>query len=205
MPQRMVGFLLAAALNAGIAYILLAALGVVPMPTIRPPFDGRIIIEPDKIDLPVPPQPTIPQPRIQEYVPPIIEIPLVPETNRNVITPEMPPTTATDPPQREASVERPALPPVIVTPARAIMATHTIPDYPPVSRRLGEQGTLRLHLAIGTDGTVEDARIEVSSGHQRLDSAAVEWVKAHWRYEPALQGVKPIPSTATAEVTFRLK
>jgi protein TonB len=70
---------------------------------------------------------------------------------------------------------------------------------------LGEQGTLRLHLAIGTDGTVEAARIEVSSGHQRLDNAAVEWVKAHWRYEPALQGVKPIPSTATAEVTFRLK
>jgi protein TonB len=170
------------------------------------PINAHVIIEPHDTELPPPSIPVIPQPRINDFVPPIIEIPLEPEANRNAITvPETPPTTATEPPQREASVERPVPPPVILTPARAIMTTHTIPDYPPLSRRLGEQGTLRLHLAIGTDGTVEAARIEVSSGHQRLDNAAVEWVKAHWRYEPALQGVKPIPSTATAEVTFRLK
>jgi protein TonB len=164
-----------------------------------------VIIEQHDIDLPPPPQPTIPLPRIQEYVPPIIEIPLVPDTNRNVITvPEAPPTPSAEP-QREASLERPNPPPVILTPARAIPATHTIPDYPPISRRLGEQGTLRLRLAIGPDGAVEDARVEASSGHSRLDDAAVQWVKTHWRYEPAMQGSKPVPSTASAEVTFRLK
>ena len=48
-------------------------------------------------------------------------------------------------------------------------------------------------------------RVRAARGHQRLDDAAVLWVKAHWRYEPAMQGPKPIPSTATAEVTFKLK
>lgn len=206
-PQRAVGFLLAAALNAGIAYILLATLGVVPMPAIRPPFVGRVIIEPHEVELPPPPQPTIPQPQIKEIVPPIIEIPLVPDAERKTITPpEVPPQVSPAEQPREVPVERPTPPPPItLSPARAIMATHTIPDYPPVSRRLGEQGTLRLRLVIGADGAVEDARVEISSGHQRLDDAAIQWVKAHWRYEPAMQGPKPIPSTATAEVTFRLK
>jgi protein TonB len=141
-----------------------------------------------------------------EPVLPIIEIPNEPDANRNAITvPEAPPVPPAER-QKEASLERPTpQPPIVVMPARAIMATHTIPDYPPVSRRLGEQGTLRLRLAISTDGAVEDARVEVSSGHQRLDNAAIEWVKTHWRYEPAMQGVRPIPSTATAEVTFKLK
>ena len=169
---------------------LLATLGMVPMPAIPMPIQGRVIVEPRDIEPPPPPQPTIPPPRIQDYVPPIIEVPLEPETGRNAITiPEPSPTP----------------PPVVLTPPHAIMATHTIPNYPPVSRRLGEQGTLRLQLAIGADGAVQEARAEASSGYTRLDEAAVQWVKAHWRYEPAMQGSNPVSSTATAEVTFRLK
>ena len=205
--QRTVGLLLAAALNAGIVYALLANLGMVPMPVIPPPFNGSVIIETRDIDLPPPPQPVIPQPQINPIIPPIIEVPLEPEGSRNTITvPEPPPATPPQSePQKQASIERPVPPPVIVTPARAIMSTHTIPDYPPVSRRLAEQGTLRLRLAIGVNGAVEDAQIEASSGYKRLDDAAVQWVKAHWRYEPAMQGAKPVASTATAQVTFALK
>jgi protein TonB len=77
-------------------------------------------------------------------------------------------------------------------------------DYPPVSRRLGEQGTLRLRLAITAEGAVAEAQIESSSGHPRLDDAALQWVKAHWRYEPALEGAKRVPATAKAVVTFKL-
>jgi len=73
-----------------------------------------------------------------------------------------------------------------------------------VSRRLAEQGTLRLRLAITADGGVSDAQIESSSGHPRLDDAAMQWVKAHWRYEPALEGAKRVPTTAQAVVTFKL-
>ncbi len=204
-PQRTVGLVLTAALNAGLIYVLLAGLGMVPMPIIPPPIHTRVIIEPHDTVLPPPPQPKIPQPRITEIVPPIIEIPVVPEGDRNVISvPEAPPATPAEP-DRVASLNPPATPPAIVTPPRAIMATHTIPDYPPISRRLGEQGMLRLRLVIGADGKVEDARVEASSGYRRLDDAAIQWVKAHWRYEPAMQGPTAISSTATADVTFRLR
>jgi protein TonB len=93
---------------------------------------------------------------------------------------------------------------VAATPAQAIAATHTIPEYPPVSRRLGEQGTLSLRITISEQGAVSDARLESSSGFARLDDAAMQWVKAHWRYRPAVQGGKAVPSTALAEITFKL-
>lgn len=205
-PQRTVGLIFAVALNAVIVYALLAGLGMVPMPVIPPPFNGSVIIETHDIDLPPPPQPVIPQPQINPIVPPIIEIPLEPEGARKTITPDvLPVAPPASEPEQQSSIERPIPPPVIVTPARAIMSTHTIPDYPPVSRRLAEQGTLRLRLAIGVNGVVEDAQVEASSGYKRLDEAAVQWVKAHWRYEPAMQGARPVASTATAQVIFALK
>lgn len=88
--------------------------------------------------------------------------------------------------------------------ARAIAATHTIPDYPPVAARLNQQGDVRLALTIDERGAVTDASVVGSSGHDALDAAAIIWVKAHWRYEPALRDGKPVPSTAEAVVTFRL-
>src|SRR4051812_24494343 len=81
--QRTVGLILATALNAGIVYVLLMALGMVPMPTIPVPFNGRVIVEPRDTEIPPPPQPIIPQPRIDTFVPPIIEIPLETDATRN--------------------------------------------------------------------------------------------------------------------------
>jgi protein TonB len=94
---------------------------------------------------------------------------------------------------------------VTFTPARAIAASHTIPEYPFVSRRLREQGTLRLKLTVDEKGLVTDAIVVNSSGFQRLDEAAVKWVKAQWRYTPAMQGTKPVPTTADAIVEFKLQ
>jgi protein TonB len=96
-------------------------------------------------------------------------------------------------------------PPVVLTPARAIAATHAIPDYPFLSLRLREQGTLRLKITIDERGIVTQATVVNSSGFQRLDEAAVNWVKQHWRYTPAMQGTKAIVSTADAIVEFRLQ
>ncbi len=99
----------------------------------------------------------------------------------------------------------PPTPPVVFTPARAIAASHTIPEYPFISRRLREQGTLRLKLTIDEKGSVTGASVVNSSGFQRLDEAAVNWVKSHWRYTPAMQGTKPVSSMADAIVEFRLQ
>jgi protein TonB len=99
-----------------------------------------------------------------------------------------------------------ALPPhpSAFVPARPIFDTHTTPDYPPIAARLSEQGSVRLSLSIDEQGYVTDAAVITSSGYDALDRAAVAWVRAHWRYAPALKDGVPIPALTSAVVTFRL-
>jgi|HubBroStandDraft_6_1064221.scaffolds.fasta_scaffold588966_2 TonB family protein len=89
-------------------------------------------------------------------------------------------------------------------PARPIFDTHTTPDYPPIAARLSEEGSVRLALSIDAQGYVTDATVITSSGYDALDRAAVGWVRAHWRYAPALKDGVPIPASTSAVVTFRL-
>jgi len=72
--------------------------------------------------------------------------------------------------------------------AAGIASTHTTPPYPLLARRLGEEGSLRLQLTISPQGIVTEAQVVRSSGYDDLDRAARDWVKAHWRYRPALRG-----------------
>lgn len=58
------------------------------------------------------------------------------------------------------------------------------PRYPPASRRLGEQGTVRLEVLVSVRGTAQHVRILKSSGHPRLDRAARSTVKSSWRFTP---------------------
>jgi len=91
-----------------------------------------------------------------------------------------------------------------IVPPQPISSTHTRPDYPPQSRKLSEEGTVRLVISIDERGYVSEAQIISSSGFPRLDEAAATWVKAHWRYWPAVKDGKPVPAKATASVLFKL-
>jgi TonB family protein len=75
-------------------------------------------------------------------------------------------------------------------------------DYPVRSRMFKEEGTVGLNLWLSEDGTVSNALVERSSGHQRLDDAAVRFMKDRWHYKPN-KGL-PMPNSVQAEVTFRL-
>jgi len=57
------------------------------------------------------------------------------------------------------------------------------PVYPPLSKRLGEQGQVVYSVLIGTDGLPVSARLVKSSGFDRLDQAALSAVM-RWRYSP---------------------
>jgi len=61
------------------------------------------------------------------------------------------------------------------------------PAYPPLSRRLGEQGKVTVRALIGADGAVKSASVGQSSGHSRLDDAAVAAV-LKWRFVPGKRG-----------------
>jgi protein TonB len=89
-------------------------------------------------------------------------------------------------------------------PARPLASTHTIPPYPPMAVRFGYEGTVRLRIAVDQHGNVVSADVLGSSGHADLDEAAIGWVKAHWRYEPAMQNGNAVSAATNAVVTFRL-
>jgi periplasmic protein TonB len=202
-PQRIFGLVTAVAIEAALVYVLLTTLGVVPKAVPVPPFIGRLL-PPDETVVPLPPPPPPPNfeaPPVQTTITPDVVVQLI-EPLPNAITDPMQPPQHQPPPQ-VARLEPP--PPITFSPARALLATHTTPDYPPVSRRLGEQGTLRLKLSINAQGAVSEAMVVNSSGHPRLDEAAIDWVKAHWRYQPAMRGPTAVPATADAVVTFKLQ
>jgi TonB family protein len=72
----------------------------------------------------------------------------------------------------------------------AIASTLTLPPYPAMSLRMGEQGTTTLKVVIGSNGGVMQASIEKSSGSDRLDQAALEHVKATWKWQPPTSGAQ---------------
>ena len=77
-----------------------------------------------------------------------------------------------------------AAPPALVLPSTdADYLNNPKPPYPPLSKRLNEQGKVVVRTLIGVDGTAQQAEIKQSSGFGRLDEAA--WATAlHWRYVP---------------------
>ncbi len=61
------------------------------------------------------------------------------------------------------------------------------PAYPPLSKRLGEQGKVIVRVLIGADGVPQKAELRQSSGFERLDQAALATV-LKWRYVPGKRG-----------------
>ena len=61
------------------------------------------------------------------------------------------------------------------------------PAYPPLSKRLGEQGKVVVRVLIGADGLPQKAELRQSSSFERLDQAALNTV-LKWRYVPGKRG-----------------
>ena len=150
----------------------------------------------ERIEPTTPPKPTVAprlpplaQPTLNptaNVVPPIINIE---NSDRTPIT-----VTTTSHPQPPAD-----------SGASGVSGTHSTPPYPLEARTLSHQGTALLQLTISPKGDVVAANIVQSSGYAELDSAAVSWVLAHWKYKPAIQGGVAVTSQAQAAVKFDLK
>lgn len=77
------------------------------------------------------------------------------------------------------------------------------PAYPPLARRLHEQGRVILRVRVDEDGLARDVRIEASSGSERLDRAALEAVR-QWRFAPARRGERTVEGVALVTIAFSL-
>lgn len=71
------------------------------------------------------------------------------------------------------------------------------PVYPPLSKRLAEQGKVVISVYIDVDGSPKDVRIKRSSGFERLDQASLAAVRT-WRFAPAKRN--GIPEATTWDV-----
>jgi TonB family protein len=76
--------------------------------------------------------------------------------------------------------------------------------YPPVARRLGEQGEVQLNFTVTTKGRVTDPDIVKSSGYFDLDIAAL-MAAAKRHYHPATRDGKPIAVRKRMNFNYTLK
>jgi protein TonB len=75
------------------------------------------------------------------------------------------------------------------------------PTYPQEARRTGIQGTVRLEVVIGQDGSV--LNMMPISGNKALAKAAMEAV-SKWRYKPCFLNGTPVEVLTEVDVNFRL-
>lgn len=78
------------------------------------------------------------------------------------------------------------------------------PPYPPLARRLGEEGQATLRVLVTPEGRPERIELAESAGSPRLDEAALEAVR-HWRFVPARLGDIAVAAWVRVPIAFRLE
>jgi protein TonB len=180
--------LIAIGVNVGIIAALVVGLSSEQMRNAVMDISASVIGKKAVVEAPPPPPPALVKP------PPSV----APPPPQIVIAAPPPP-----PPVVKAAPPPPPPPPP--TPPKSIDRTHTIPPYPALSQRLGEQGTTRLKVTVGTDGKPTEVTVDKTSGSNRLDQAAVSHVKDNWRWEPAMRNGQPVVETIQVDVVWDLK
>lgn len=116
------------------------------------------------------------------------------------------PAPAPSPVVSEVPKPAPAPPPLPVTQPRfnADYLNNPKPAYPSISRRMGEEGEVRLRVHVDPAGNAQQIEIYRSSGFPRLDQAALDTVK-QWRFIPARQGDQSISAWVIVPILFSLR
>ena len=201
IPRRLVGFLVVILLHAVVAYVLITGSARQAIEVLRQPLVTKIIEEVKPPELPPTPPPP---PKFATPPPPFIPLPEI-----QIKQPPPPPTvitavTNTKPAEPVQSyVAPPKAEPVKVAPV--IDAAHSCqkPEYPAISRRNEETGTVLLEFLIEVDGKVVNSKVVQSSGHARLDEAARQALSL-CNFKPGTVDGKPERSTAHIRYTWTL-
>ena len=197
---RLISLAFVGGLHVLFVYALVSGLAVRMAIQLPHELVAQVVDQPQpKTEPPPPVVPNLAQPSL-----PTVQVPMIKIAQPAVAHPI---TTYVGPPVPVHVAPVVTAPPVVVPPSppSAITATHTQPPYPDVARRMNQEGTVRLSIAVGADGRVSDATVASSSGTSALDDAAVSWVKNHWRYKPATQDGRPVGATVEAAIVFNLR
>jgi protein TonB len=119
-----------------------------------------------------------------------------------VLTPPQPPAPQ---PAREVQLASLPPPPPPVRQAGALRyRVAPAVEVPLASRRLGESGTVLLHVLVDAQGLPARVEVRRSSGHARLDAQALAAMRSA-RFEPCTDDGRPVPCEADAPIAYELE
>jgi len=166
--------------------------------------------------------PELPKPLPQPVAPktvPVVKKAATPPRPAPVVTPAPAPTAITAPPPEPAA---PAPAPAVAQAAPAVPAPaappatgpRTVtsgieylqppqPEYPPISKRLGEEGRAVVRVLVNEKGRPERAEVQKSTGIARLDEAARQAV-LRAVFKPFMEDGKAVPAYALVPIRFQL-
>lgn len=169
----------------------------------------------DKVEpKPEPPKPLVkPKPIVKKIQPkPIADAPTPEPVMREDPVPETSVEHSVSEPVAETIVakaaeiaEKPAPKKEVTEPPKFGVAylNNPKPQYPPMSRRVGEEGRVLFKVLVNANGDPETVEIASSSGSERLDNAALAAVK-QWRFVPARRNNEAISAYVTVPISFSL-
>jgi protein TonB len=203
-PSRLPGIAVAVALHAAVVVALLSyAPARQTLAELAPIMVS--LIQPKKVEPPqeLPkPKPVVKQP-VKKPDPkpqPLLTI-SEPAPAPSVIVPPPP-----APPQPVEPIAAPPAPPAPVIPPQfnADYLNNPAPQYPALSRRLGEEGRVILRVFVDERGLPARIELRSSSGHERLDKVALETVK-QWKFVSARRGDQAVSAWVLVPISFSLR
>jgi protein TonB len=191
------------ALHLGLLALIVTARAVAPqimatpliVDLIQPPETEK---EPEAKPLPV----IRPQPQRQKAVPtPKTPVPTL-ETTSSTVPADAAPFAAPTESKPATSTQASET----LTQARfdADYLRNPAPPYPPLSRRMSEEGKVVLRVSVNPHGNADSVEIKTSSGSPRLDESARKTVH-HWKFIPAKRGESAVQSWVLVPIIFKLE
>lgn len=168
------------------------------------------LIAPPAPPRPEPAPPPMPQPASKRPLPPSPVIAAAPTpAPSSFVVPAPPPEPAEPPvlvPPAPQIVAAPAPPPAPkIIPASLVQYLEPIAlEYPRLSKRQGESGRVVIRVYIDEAGSAKQAQVNRSSGHQRLDDAALAAVQKA-RFKPYTENGQPVAGWAFIPLEFELE
>lgn len=201
---------------AGLAVLVSARMDVGPVADFTPTIIENIPLPDEPLPPPPPPPEPQPAPRTQtpqpshlDLPPPVIDVPVAgPAVDLGPAPTEIVPDIR---PVIEAPLGKPVIvdPPKPAPPVRIAANLNTPadllrPPYPESRRQQEVEAALRLRLSIDERGRVTAVEPVGAADPEFLASARRHLIR-HWRYKPATEDGRPVPSTLVITLRFQLE
>ena len=190
-------------LHVGVFLLILAAKTVVPqimeIPLVVDLLETQEIRK-EPVAKPLPMAKPVPV-KVPQTPAPKAAAPVVEATQSNVPAPA---AAVAAPAEAKPAPAAPPAEPVSQARFDADYLKNPAPAYPPLSRRMGEEGKVVLRVSVTPQGSADNVEIRTSSGSPRLDESAQKTVR-NWKFIPAKRGDVAVQSWVLVPIIFKLE